>query len=139
MGLRSRSGLSGSVSGLVSMETMNRVRLTSVAATESVRARERDNLLVVETHAVEDTAEVVVALGTVGQTTVRRAVAHIAIRAARTPLDVWTTHLLDGACSGEGPKVGVRDPRELLLDRLEEVAGGLEAGIRSVVALGTER
>ena len=53
--------------------------LTSVAAAESMRARERDDFLVVETHAVEDAAEVIVAFCAVGETTVGSAVAHVAV------------------------------------------------------------
>lgn len=47
---------------------------------------------------------------------------------ARLPLAVGASHLFDRDDAGEGPQVGVRDPRVLLLDRLEEPARVFEAG-----------
>lgn len=47
---------------------------------------------------------------------------------AGLPLAVGTSHLFDRDDAGEGPQVGVRDPRVLLLDRLEEPARVFEAG-----------
>ena len=44
------------------------------------------------------------------------------------PLAVGTSHLFDRNDAGEGPQVGVRDPRVLLLDRFEEPARVFEAG-----------
>jgi len=47
-------------------------------------------------------------------------------------------HLLDGADAGEGPQVGVGDPREGGVDGFKEVARGFEAGVGAVVAFGGE-
>ena len=110
----------------------------SVAAAEGVGARQSDNLLVVEAHAVEDVAEVVGALSGVGQTAVGGASNGLAVATARTEGDDGTLHLLDGGDATEDPEIGVGEPRELGLDGLEEVAGGEQAGVGAVVGLGGE-
>ena len=45
---------------------------------------------------------------------------------------------MDRAGGGQSPEVGVGDPGEGLLDGLEEVAGGDQAGVGAVVTLGGE-
>lgn len=109
-----------------------------VAAAESVGAGESDDVLVVEAHAVEDGAQVVVALGAIRQAAVRSAVADVAVLAAGAPVDVGAAHLLDGAAGGESPQVGVGDPGEGLLHGLEEVASSDQTGVGAVVALRRE-
>src|SRR6202012_1740475 len=52
------------------------------AAAESVSAGERHNLLVVESHAVEDVAQMLLALGGVGKAAVRRAGGDVTVDAA---------------------------------------------------------
>jgi len=110
----------------------------SVAAAESVSTRESDDLLVVEAHAVEDGAEVLLLLGSVRETTVGSAVRDVAVIAAGSPGDLGALHLLDGSNTSEGPEVGVGDPGELLLDRVEEVTGSVKTGVSTVVTLRRE-
>jgi hypothetical protein len=107
-----------------------------VAAPERVRARERDDLLVVEAHAPEDLAQVVAAERRVGQAPVRRRVLGEAVDPPRPPRDHGPAHLLHGGDAREGPQVAVRDPRELLLDLLHQRAGDVQAGVRAVEGLG---
>lgn len=53
------------------------------------------NLLIVEAHAVEDEAEVITALVSIGQTTVGSAVGDVSVLAASAPRDDRTSHFLD--------------------------------------------
>ncbi len=46
-----------------------------------------------------------------------------------------TTHVLDGRRAGESPQVRVADPRELRLDRLQHIAGDLQASVGGILAL----
>lgn len=84
-----------------------------VAAAEGVRARQGDNLPVVEAHAAEDGAEVRLVLGAVRQAPVGGAHGYVAVGAAGAPGDGGALHLLDGADAGEGPEVRVGYPGEL--------------------------
>lgn len=84
-----------------------------MATAKGVGTRESDNLLVVETHAVEDVAEVVGALGGIGETAVGSASGEVTVRTAGTVGDIRTLHLLDGTDTGEDPEIGVGDPGEL--------------------------
>ena len=81
-----------------------------VAATEGVGAREGDDFPVVESHAVEDGAQVRLVFGAVGEATVGRAHGYVVVGAAGAPRDGGALHFLDGADAGEGPEVGVGDP-----------------------------
>lgn len=83
-----------------------------MAAAQGVRARQGDNLPVVEAHAAEDGAEVRLVLGAVGEAPVGRAHGDVAVCAAGAPGDGGALHLLDGADAGEGPEVRVGDPGE---------------------------
>lgn len=85
-----------------------------VAAAKSVGTGESDNLLVVEAHAVEDGAQVLLLLGAVGKTTVGSAVRDVTVVAARSPGNLGALHLLDGGDTCQGPEIGVGDPGELL-------------------------
>lgn len=109
-----------------------------VASAESVGTAEGDNLLVVEAHSVEDVPQVVLALGTVGQSTVRSTVVVVAVHSACSPGDLGTLGLLNGTDTGERPQVTVRDPGELLLDGLEQVSGNLETVVGAVLGFGLE-
>jgi len=110
-----------------------------VAAAERVSAKQGDDLLVVEAHAIEDVADVVLALCGIGQAAIGRAGLVISsVPAARAPRDLRSAHLLDGHNAGQRPEVGVSEGRELLLDGLQQVASKAQAGIGAVAALGIE-
>ena len=127
-----------------------------MAASESVGTRQSDNFLVVEAHAAEDTAQVLLVFGTVRETTVRSAESDVTVSSAWAPWDSWALHFLNGAASGESPEIRVGDPRELLcevmlariprlerqycrtFDRLEEVSRSLETSIGAMVTLWRE-
>lgn len=113
-------------------------RPVSVRAAQSVSTNQSNNLLVVEAHAVEHVADVTVALGTVGETPVRRAGGDVLVLAAGSPGDGGAAEFLDCGDTGQGPEVGVGDPWELGLDGLEEIAGDFEAGVGAVVGFGGE-
>ena len=84
-----------------------------MAPAEGVGTGQSDDLLVVEAHAVEDVAEVVLALGGVGQAAVGSARGHVPILAAGAVRDDGAQHLLHGAHAAEDPQVRVGDPGEL--------------------------
>lgn len=42
------------------------------------------------------------------------------------------SHLFDGDSACQGPQVRVRNPRELLLNRLQQIPGNLQPGVRAV-------
>lgn len=107
-----------------------------VAAAEGVGAREGDHGTVIESHAAKDGADVAAILGGIGQTAIRSAEGDITIGTASTVRNLRTLHLLDGANTTENPQVRVADPRESLLDGLEEVASSLETSIGTVVSFG---
>lgn len=109
-----------------------------MGTTEGVGADQSHNLLVVESHAVEDVTDVLVVLGGVGQTAVRGAGSDVLVLAAGSPGDGRATQLLDGAGTSQSPEIGVGDPRELGLDRLQEVSGSLETSVGAVVGLRGE-
>ena len=85
-----------------------------VAPAESVGTGKGDDLLVVEAHAAEDSAEVLLLLGGVGEAAVGRAGGHVAVMAAGAEGDRGALHLLDGGDTSEDPEIRVRDPGELL-------------------------
>ena len=87
-------------------------RAVRVAAAQGVRARQGDDLAVVEAHAVEDGAEVRLVFGAVREAAVGRAHGYVAVLTAGSPGDDGALHFLDGADAGEGPEVGVAYPRE---------------------------
>ena len=84
-----------------------------MTAADGVRAAQRHDLAIVEAHAVEDGAQVVLLLAAVGEASVGRAKGDVAVLSARAPGDGGALHFLDGADAGEGPEVGVGDPGEL--------------------------
>ena len=89
-------------------------RAIGVAPSESVGTAQSDNLLVIEAHAAEDIAQVLVALGSIWQTSIGCARSHLLVESASPEWDGRTLHFLDGDDSAENPEVGVGDPRELL-------------------------
>lgn len=107
-----------------------------MGATKGVSSNQSNDLLVVESHAVEDVTDVRLLLGGVGKTSVRGASSNVLVLAARSPRDGRATKLLDGAGTSQGPQVGVGDPGELGLDGLQEVSGVLETSVGAVVGLG---
>jgi hypothetical protein len=78
------------------------------------------------------------ALGTVRETAVGSARSDIFVRATGTPGNHWAAHFLDSADTGESPKIGIRDPRELGLNRFEVTTGDLEPSIGAMVRLRGE-
>lgn len=84
-----------------------------VAAAESVSTGKSNDLLIVEAHAVEDVAEMVLGLGGIRKTAVGSAGSDITVLATGAVGDLGALHLLDGADTGKDPEVGVGDPREL--------------------------
>lgn len=113
-------------------------RAVGVAPAQGVGTGQGDHLLVVEAHAAKDGADVVLVLGRVREAAVGRAEGDVAVLSAGPPRDDGALHLLHGADARQRPQVRVRDPGELLLDGLEEVAGVLQAGVGAVVRLGRE-
>ena len=81
-----------------------------VAAAEGVGTAEGDDFAVVEAHTAEDSAQVGLLFGAVGEAAVGGAEAEVAVLAAGAPGDGGALHLLDGADAGEGPEVRVGDP-----------------------------
>jgi hypothetical protein len=87
-------------------------------------AAQRDDVLVVEAHPVEDLAQVLRALRRVGQPPVRRAARGLRVGSVGAPERVGhlrPAHELDRLAAGQRPQVGVRHRRVLLLDALEQV------------------
>lgn len=78
-----------------------------MATTQRVSPTERHNLLIVESHAVEDISEVLRCLRGVGQAVAGRVGVLVEVGAAGVPRDGGATHLLDSDDAGEGPEVGV--------------------------------
>jgi hypothetical protein len=91
-----------------------------VSTAQGVGTGQGDHLAVIEAHTSENFADVLVVLGSVWQTSVRGAGGEVPICTARSPGDRRTLHLLDGAGTGKGPEVGVRDPWELFYERVRE-------------------
>lgn len=83
-----------------------------MSTTQGMSTAERNHLTVVEAHATKDGSDVLVVLRSIRETTIGRAGARVAVLAARTPGNRGALHLLDGARTGEGPQIRVRDPRE---------------------------
>ena len=99
-------------------ETPRSLKATAigVAAAEGVGAAKGNDFAVVEAHAAEDGAKVLLFFGAVGEATVRGAHADVPVLATRAPGDGGALHFLDGADAGEGPEVGVGDPGEFFWD-----------------------
>lgn len=76
-----------------------------MTAAESVGTRKGNNFLIIETHAAENVAQVVTALGSIGETTVGGAERDITVRATRSVGNDGALHLLDGGNTAEDPKI----------------------------------
>lgn len=85
-----------------------------MAPAQGVGAGQSDDFLVIEAHASEDVAEMLAALGGVGEASVGGAGCDVFVGAAGAVGDGWALHLLDGGDAGEDPEVGVGDPGEFL-------------------------
>jgi len=129
-----------------------------VAPPKGVSTAQCDNLLVVETHTVEDVSQVLVSLFSIWQTSVGCTSSDILVHSSWPVWDDWALHLLDCADSTKDPEVGVGDPWELLckklsvhngsvedgrmgtrtLNGLQEVSSSLQSSIGSVTRLGME-
>jgi hypothetical protein len=84
---------------------------SGVTSAKGVCTTQCDNLLVVETHAVENVSQVLVSLRSVGQTSVRCASSNVLVHTAWPIWDGRALHLLDCNDASEDPKVGVGNPR----------------------------
>jgi hypothetical protein len=73
-----------------------------------------NDFLIIETHAAEDGAQVLVALRAIWETPIRCACGHFLVNSASTVWDDGTLHFLDGNDTAEDPEVRVGDPWELL-------------------------
>lgn len=123
-----------------------------VAAAERVRTAERDDLLVVEAHAVEDVPDVlrrralaVVPRVRAGQPAVRREALVLGrrhrlrrVRAARAEADVGAAARLDGDDARVHVQVRVAHVRVLALDRLEQRARVVKPSVAAMLRLGLE-
>lgn len=89
-------------------------RAVPVCTTQGVGTDEGDHLAVIEAHASENVADMLLVLGSVRETSVRGAGGEILVLTAGSPGDRRALHLLDGTDTGKGPEVGVGDPWELL-------------------------
>lgn len=109
----------------------------NVRPAQVVPARQRDDLLVGEAHAVEDEAQVFGALRAIGQTAARGHLGVIdEIGPAGLPGDFGAAHLLDRGHASEGPQVRVCDPVVAFFDGFEEGAAVLQTGVGGVATLG---
>lgn len=97
-----------------------------------------NHLAIIKAHAGEDVADVTLVLGGIRKTAVGSAGGNVPVLTAGSPGDRGATRLLDGAGTTKSPQIGVRDPGELSLDGLEEVAGSLETGVGAVIRLRGE-
>lgn len=98
-------------------------RAVRVAATQSMRTDQSNHLLVIETHASEDSTDVLLVLRCIGQTSIRSASSNVLVLTARSPWDSRASRLLDGGDSTQSPQVRVGDPRELLCNFILERRG----------------
>src|SRR5256885_5872690 len=107
-----------------------------MAASEIMRARQRNNLLVVEAHPIEDESDVICSLCAIGQPAPRWQLAVVdKICPAAFPFHLRPAHLFDRDHSSKCPEVRVCYPRELCLYGFEEGSGVLQAGIGRVATL----
>jgi len=104
-----------------------------VATSKSVGTAESNNLLVIESHAAEDSSQMRLLLGGIWQTSIRSASRNILVLSTGSVWDNWALHFLDGTDTSKNPKVGIGNPWELLLDGLHEVSGSLQTSIGTVV------
>jgi hypothetical protein len=109
-----------------------------VASSKGVSATESYDFLIGESHTVEDVANMFVSFGSVGKSTIGSTGCKIFIGTARSPGNGRSTHFLECTYSSKGPEIRVGDPRELLLDFFEVVAGNLETGIGTVIGFRGE-
>lgn len=104
-----------------------------VAATQSVSTAQCNHLTVIEAHATKDITDVTGALSGVGQTAIGCTGSNFLVLTTGSPGNGGTAEFLNSTSATESPKIGVGDPGELGLDRLKEVASGLQTGIGAVV------
>jgi len=101
-----------------------------VAAAERVCAGERDNVPIVEAHAVEDVAKVLRPLRGVGKPADDWArLAGLGVSPAEVMLELRATGLLYGTAARKSPDVRVRQLRKFPLDWCEDVALNAKAGV----------
>mmetsp|Transcript_13418 Transcript_13418/g.19181 ORF Transcript_13418/g.19181 Transcript_13418/m.19181 type:complete len:210 (+) Transcript_13418:541-1170(+) len=102
-------------------------------------ARQRNDLLVVKTHAVKDVPQVLGTLSGVRQTAIRCAMRAVGlVGSARRKADFRSSHFFDGNNAGQDPQVRIRDAREFLLDRFQSCAGVVQTSIGTVSCLRVE-
>ena len=83
---------------------------SAVATSQGMSSGKSNDLLVVETHSVEDISQVLVTLGSIWKPSIRCASSHVLIQSSWSVWDGWALHLLDGANTSEDPEVRVGDP-----------------------------
>jgi hypothetical protein len=82
-----------------------------------------DNLLIIETHSVEDESKVVLSLSGIWKSTIGQSIVVLeTVNSSGSPGDLGSTALLDGANTSKGPEITVGDPGEFLLDELHVVS-----------------
>lgn len=75
-----------------------------VASTQIVSTTESNNLLVIESHAVEDVSQVVLCLSTIWKTSTRRKQRVVfEVAAPWFPWNVWSTHTFNRDDAGQSP------------------------------------
>lgn len=85
-----------------------------VSTAERVSAAKSDHFAVIEAHATEDGADVVLALGSIGETSIGSTGGNVTVLATGSPGNGRSLHFLDGADTGKGPEITVADPGEFL-------------------------
>lgn len=85
----------------------------SVGTAERVSAAKSNHFAVIEAHAAEYGTDVVLALGSIGETSVRSASGNVSVLSAGSPGDGRSLHFLNGADTSKGPEITVADPGEL--------------------------
>lgn len=117
------------------------------------------DLLIVEAHAVKnlsttaikraskkkidkrpstDVSNVLRALRSIRETTIRSGIGSESVNTTGTPGDLRASHFLDGSNTSEGPKITIADPWVLLLDFFHHLASNMEAIVSSMERLGFE-
>lgn len=112
-----------------------------VASSKRVSATESNDLLVSESHAVENGTQVISPLGRIGQAAIRRGLVAPGtsnVRAPGRPLGTRTTQGLNGDGTGQRIQVGIGHARILSFQVLEEVAGNVEPRVASVAGFRLE-
>ena len=115
-------------------------RRVGVASTERVRARERDDVLVVEAHAIKDVSQALLRLGTRAIALVRGRQAPIwghrrrieLVHASIRKLELWSAHFLDGYHADVRDEIRPGNIRVTLLNRFKLLHRLIEPSVTTV-------